>query len=88
MKSDRILAAVEALKEELMRQNNTLNFIIHGLRQDNRDLLNRLMAGSMQVYSQTSPASVAEMNDIPAQRLARDDEFAREHLAGEISDET
>lgn len=83
-----ILAEVKALKEELQRTQNTLNFIIHGLRQDNRDLLNRIMAGDMRTYMQTSPASVAEMDFAPAQKLAHDDDFAREYLAGETVDET
>lgn len=85
MKSDKILAAIEALKEELNRQNMLLHFLINGLRQDNRDLLNRFMANfNMTTYAQTSPASVAEMDAIPASQLAKQDDFGKEHFAGDI----
>lgn len=86
-----ILAEVMSLKEavaEFKRVVDVQSFLIHGLRQDNRDMLNRLMVRSMQEYAATSPASVAEMNELPAQRLAQEDEFGREHFAGEIVDET
>jgi hypothetical protein len=36
-------------------------------------------------YANTSPASVAEMNEFtPARQLAREDQFAQEHLAGMV----
>lgn len=83
-----ILTAINDLREELNRVQNTMNFIIHGLRQDNRDLLNRVMVKHMGEYAATSPASVAEMDEIPARKLASQDDFAKEYLAGEIVDET
>jgi hypothetical protein len=83
-----ILSEIRSLKEELQRVQNTMNFIIHGLRQDNRDLLNRVMVKHMGEYAATSPASVAEMDEIPAQKLAQEDRFAQEHFAGEIINET
>jgi hypothetical protein len=85
-----ILAEVKELKaavQEFKRMVDVQSVLIHGLRQDNRDMLNRLMVRSMSEYAATSPASVAEMNELPAERLARDDEFGREHFAGEIVDE-
>ena len=63
------------------------NELIRSLRQDNRDLLNRIMARNMPEYHQLSPASVAEM-DVPAEALAREDNFSQEFLAGETVDET
>jgi hypothetical protein len=45
------------------------------------------MSGNMVTYAQTSPANVAEMN-FPAERLAREDNFSKEFLAGETIDET
>lgn len=85
-----ILAEVMALKEAVSEFKRTVDlqaFLIHGLRQDNRDMLNRLMVKSMREYAMTSPASVAEM-DMPAEKLARDDDFGKEYLAGETVDET
>ena len=83
----RILAELSALKSAVMRVTDVQAVIIHGLRQDNRDLLNRLMivttSGGMQQYAATSPPTVAEM-DIPAETLAKTDDFGRELLAGEI----
>jgi len=81
-----ILAEIKGLKKEVELLNSICNQLIHGLRQDNRDLLNRLMSRHMLEYANTSPASVAEMNDIgiPARQLARSDEFLNEHLAGTV----
>ena len=43
------------------------------------------MVRNMKEYAMTSPASVAEM-DIPAEKLAHEDDFGRELLAGEVID--
>jgi hypothetical protein len=81
-----ILAEISALKTTLQRMVDVQSSLIIGLRQDNRDMLNRFMSHfNMPVYAQTSPANVAEMN-FPAEKLAREDDFGKEFLAGEIAD--
>ena len=80
-----ILAEIKSLKESMDRLFYMQSMLIKDLRQDNRDLLNRVMVKNMQEYAMTSPASVAEMN-LPAEQLARDDNFGKEFLAGEIAD--
>ena len=85
-----ILAEVSALRaavQEFKRIVDVQSSLIIGLRQDNRDMLNRFMSHfSMPMYAQTSPANVAEMN-YPAEKLARQDEFGKEFLAGEIAED-
>jgi hypothetical protein len=81
-----ILAEISALKTTLQRMVDVQSSLIIGLRQDNRDMLNRFMSHfNMPMYAQTSPANVAEMN-FPAEKLAREDDFGKEFLAGEIAD--
>ena len=81
-----ILAEISALKTSLQRMVDIQSSLIIGLRQDNRDMLNRFMSHfNMPMYSQTSPANVAEMN-FPAEKLAREDYSGKEFLAGEIAD--
>jgi hypothetical protein len=81
-----ILAEISALKTSLQRMVDVQSSLIIGLRQDNRDMLNRFMSHfNMPIYAQTSPANVAEMN-FPAEKLAREDDFGKEFLAGEIAD--
>jgi hypothetical protein len=81
-----ILAEISALKTSLQRMVDVQSSLIIGLRQDNRDMLNRFMSHfNMPMYAQTSPANVAEMN-FPAEKLAREDDFGKEFLAGEIAD--
>jgi len=81
-----ILAEIKGLKKEVEFLNSMCSQLIHGLRQDNRDMLNRLMSRHMLEYANTSPASVAEMNEwgLSAKDLARSDQFANEHLAGTV----
>ena len=84
----KILAEIVALRaavQEFKRIVDVQSALIVGLRQDNRDMLNRLMVRDMKEYSMVSPASVAEMH-FPAEKLAHQDEFSREFLAGEIAD--
>ena len=76
--------ALKTVMDELRRAIDMQAILIQGLRQDNRDLLNRLMVKNMQEYAMTSPASVAEMNFPPAEKLAKEDNFGREFLAGEV----
>ena len=76
------LSALRAAVQEFKRMVDVQSSLIVGLRQDNRDMLNRLMSGNMITYAQTSPASVAEMQ-FPAERLAHEDNFSKEFLAGE-----
>ena len=80
-----ILAEIKSLKESIDRLFYMQSMLIKDLRQDNRDLLNRVMVKNMQEYALTSPASVAEMT-LPAEQLAREDNFGKEFLAGEIAD--
>jgi hypothetical protein len=80
-----ILAEISALRLTMQRMVDVQSSLIIGLRQDNRDMLNRLMSGNMVTYAQTSPANVAEMN-FPAERLAHEDNFSKEFLAGETSE--
>jgi hypothetical protein len=84
--NSQILAEISALKTSLQRMVDVQSSLIIGLRQDNRDMLNRFMSHfNMPMYAQTSPANVAEMN-FPAEKLAREDDFGKEFLAGEIAD--
>ena len=80
--NSQILAELSALRSTMQRMVDVQSSLIVGLRQDNRDMLNRLMSGNMVTYAQTSPASVAEMQ-FPAERLAHEDNFSKEFLAGE-----
>jgi hypothetical protein len=79
---------LKATLKELSKVIDIQAEIIRGLRQDNRDMLNRYMSRfDMKTYAQTSPASIAEL-DYPAEALAKQDTFSKEFLAGETVDET
>ena len=82
-----VFTEIKSLRESIDRLFYMQQLLIKDLRQDNRDLLNRVMVKNMREYALTSPASVAEM-EMPAERLAREDEFSKELLAGEVIDET
>ena len=89
-----LLAKIEALENTLKvalegfaRVNDLQRTLIFGLRQDNRDMLNRFMSKSFPEYNAMSPASVAEL-DMPAAALAKQDDFSQEFFPGEIADET
>lgn len=84
-----ILAEIKSLKKEVDYLNNIVQHLVVGLRADNRDMLNRLMAKTFADYAVTAQGAGNEIvyPNMGAREIAHEDDFSREHLAGQVIEE-
>lgn len=81
-----LLGELRSVKKEVEILTSMLQHLIAGLRADNRDMLNRLLAKTTGEYALVSQSAGNEIvyPKIDARILARQDEFSQEHLAGTV----
>lgn len=81
-----LLGEIKSIKAEVQSLTTMLHHLVTGLRSDNRDLLDRLLARSAGEYAALSQGAGNEIvyPNIDARMLAREDQFSQEHLAGTV----
>lgn len=81
-----LLGELKSVKKEVEILTSMLQHLIAGLRADNRDMLNRLLAKTTGEYALVSQSAGNEViyPNIDARMLAREDQFSQEHLAGTV----
>lgn len=81
-----LLGELKSVKKEVQMLTSMLQHLITGLRADNKDMLDRLMARSAGEYAALAQSAGNEIvyPNIDARMLAREDQFSQEHLAGTV----